>query len=80
MTKAKSKRLPDHCSNITLIYMCGFKEGSKGSKPDPLFGKSQSYRVSYASVTFALRRVYDVRTMSKSPFPCGLRRVTLRLS
>ena len=33
-----------------------------------------------ASVTFALRRVYDVRTMSKSPFPCGLRRVTLRSS
>ena len=34
----------------------------------------------YASVTFALRRVYDARTMSKSPFPCGLRRETLRSS
>ena len=33
-----------------------------------------------ASVTFALRRVYDARTMSKSPFPCGLRRETLRSS
>ena len=34
----------------------------------------------YASVTFALRRVYDAPTMSKSPFPCGLRRETLRSS
>ena len=42
--------------------------------------KSQSYMVSYASVTFALRRVYVARTMSKSPFPCGLRRETLRSS
>ena len=34
----------------------------------------------YASVTFALRRVYDAGMMSKSPFPCGLRRETLRSS
>ena len=33
-----------------------------------------------ASVTFALRRVYDAPTMSKSPFRCGLRRETLRSS
>ena len=33
-----------------------------------------------ASVTFALRRVCDAPTMSKSPFPWGLRRVTLRSS
>ena len=38
------------------------------------------FLVLHASVTFALRQVYDVRTMSKSPFPCGLRRVTLRSS
>ena len=34
----------------------------------------------YALVTFAFRRVYDAPTMSKSPFPCGLRRETLRSS
>ena len=34
----------------------------------------------YASVTFAFRRVYDARTMSKSPFQCSLRRETLRSS
>ena len=33
-----------------------------------------------ASVTFALLRVYDARTMSKSPFPYRLRRETLRSS
>ena len=33
-----------------------------------------------ASVTFALRRVYDAHTMSKSPFPCSLCRETLRSS
>ena len=33
-----------------------------------------------SSVTFALRRVYDARTMSKSPFPCSLRRATLQSS
>ena len=33
-----------------------------------------------ASVTFALWRVYDARTMSKSPFPYRLRRETLRSS
>ena len=33
-----------------------------------------------ASVTFALRRVYDAPTMSKSLFSCGLRRETLRSS
>ena len=40
-----------------------------------------SFFTSYnALVTFALRRVYDARTMSKSSFPCGLRRETLRSS
>ena len=33
-----------------------------------------------ASVTFALRQVYDAPTMSKSPFPYGLRRKTLQSS
>ena len=37
-------------------------------------------KILLASVTFALRRVYDARTMFKSPFPCGLRRETLRSS
>ena len=51
--------------------------GSKFGKIGP---GSAELATLYASVTFALRRVYDARTMSKSPFPCGLRRQTLRSS
>ena len=41
---------------------------------------SKTFMFVNASVTFALRRVYDAPTMSKSQFPCGLRRETLRSS
>ena len=53
---------------------------SKGSLKAYFENVNKNTYTSYASVTFALRRVYDARTMSKSPFPCGLRRVTLRSS
>ena len=68
-----------------------FPGQSASREPFSLFNHSLSiyfdcfsvviHYISYASITFALRREYDARTMSKSPqFPCGLRRETLRSS
>ena len=48
--------------------------------PEKVSSDPVSYKPAYASVTFALRQVYDACKMSKSPFPCGLRRETLRSS
>ena len=48
--------------------------------PTVLYTFSVLLGIYNTSVTFALRRVYDARTMSKSPFPYDLRRETLRSS